>query len=341
MARRKTMADLAEAADVSLSTIDRILSGRGPVKRMTLEHVLETAEEIGFHATGTIRARLTQDSPERVFGFLLNPDSRHLYTRLAQDLIRATEQSPVIRGQAIVRHLARIDPEETAAALRELGSRCHAITAVMMDHPLINLAVADLARQGVPVLALMSDISAPERAGFLGASDWKLGRTAGWFMRRLRPEGGKVAVLVGSGSYLCQRAHEMGFRQYLADHGCPHQLLPSRLTGEEDRTAREEMIRQISETPDLAGVMVAGGGLDGVVAAVRERKRGDLTVIGTEMTDATRPALLDGTVDVILCHPSLALVDRTIEGMIIALDRPGSGPLHHIVPFEIAVSESV
>ncbi|MEI4472155.1 substrate-binding domain-containing protein [Frigidibacter sp. MR17.24] len=341
MARRKTISDLAEAAGVSVSTIDRILSGRGPVKRLTVEHVLETAERIGFHATGAIRGKLTEDAPERTLGFLLNARERNLYAQLGEGLSRATAASSLMRGRAVLRYLESIDPEEAAVALRALGREVHAIAAVLVDHPLVNLAVSDLTRAGVPVFSLMSDISAPQRTGFLGASDWQLGRTAGWFMQRLRPEGGRVGMLVGSGRYLCQQAHEMSFRQYLADSGAPHEVLPSRHTMEEDKRAYQLTLELLAAEPKLAGLMVAGGGLDGVIAAIRKRDRRDVVVIGTELTDAIRPALLDGTVDVVLSHPALGLVDRTVSAMVDALEHPGGPPIQHIVPFEIAISENV
>ena len=50
MARRATIADLAQKAGVSVSTIDRILNGRDPVRKATAEKVLAAAEEIGFYA---------------------------------------------------------------------------------------------------------------------------------------------------------------------------------------------------------------------------------------------------------------------------------------------------
>ncbi|MDJ0931010.1 helix-turn-helix domain-containing protein [Breoghania sp.] len=76
MTKRKTITDLARKAQVSISTIDRILNGRNPVKQATVEHVLEAAERIGFYAVSTIRDRLGSGIPEKTFGFLLNSKKR-------------------------------------------------------------------------------------------------------------------------------------------------------------------------------------------------------------------------------------------------------------------------
>jgi LacI family transcriptional regulator len=48
MKNRVTIIDLAKAAGVSVSTVDRIMNKRGPVQRATAEHVLSVAQGIGF-----------------------------------------------------------------------------------------------------------------------------------------------------------------------------------------------------------------------------------------------------------------------------------------------------
>ena len=45
--RRPTIADLAQAAGVSVATVDRVLNGRLPVRSETARKVSEAAERIG------------------------------------------------------------------------------------------------------------------------------------------------------------------------------------------------------------------------------------------------------------------------------------------------------
>src|SRR5438552_13039767 len=49
--RRWKMSDVAEAAGVSLATVDRALNGRGVVSKETRELVLRAAGELGYIAT--------------------------------------------------------------------------------------------------------------------------------------------------------------------------------------------------------------------------------------------------------------------------------------------------
>lgn len=48
--QRVTIAELAQEAGVSISTVNRILAGADNVRAATIEHVQQVAESIGFTA---------------------------------------------------------------------------------------------------------------------------------------------------------------------------------------------------------------------------------------------------------------------------------------------------
>ena len=49
-------------------------------------------------------------------------------------------------------------------------------------------------------------VSSPQRRGFVGSNDWQLGRSAGWFVTRLCPQGGKIGLVPGNPRYMCQQS---------------------------------------------------------------------------------------------------------------------------------------
>jgi LacI family transcriptional regulator len=338
--RHKTIHDLAREAQVSVSTIDRILSGRGHVKPTTIEHVLEVAEAIGFYAVESIRSRLTGDAPERRFGFLLNSGSRQVYRDLAEELTGTTRKMVNVRGQAIVSHLEDTDPEKAAKALLELGAQCDALACVCVDHPAVGAAIDELARRGIPVVTMISDISSNARAGFIGSNDWQLGRTAGWFASRL-VDGGKVAVLLGSERYTCQQVHEASFRGFLRSQAAPFTLLETRITNEADRQAEMITSTLLDEHPDLRVMFAACGGIDGICTELTRRGRKDVVVIGCEMTSSTRSRMSAGEIDVILAHPVAEIARRTVQAMVrLTTTSQSHEPFQMVVPFNVVVSEN-
>ncbi|WP_172328403.1 LacI family DNA-binding transcriptional regulator [Mangrovicoccus sp. HB161399] len=341
MPTRPTIADLAREARVSVSTIDRILSGRGKVKPATVEHVLATAERVGFHAVGTIRSRQGSEAPQRSFGFLLNDRSRMFYDQLGRTIAREVAGLGSVQGRAVISHLADPDPDITAEALLELGSRCDAVAAVCIDHPRVNLAVEQLAARGVPVLAMLSDISSAARRGFVGANDWQLGRTAGWFVRRLCPQGGEVAIVTGDPRYLCQQANAASFRTYISGTGGAElRIVEAPSTGESDARAAQIVRDLASRHPRLAAVMIAGGGLEGAAEGLRGHASPPL-LMGTELTPRTRAALVDGRIDMILSHPSETIARSAVRALLQLVDGSAPrSPLQKSLPFEVLVAEN-
>ncbi|TJW72089.1 MAG: LacI family transcriptional regulator, partial [Mesorhizobium sp.] len=66
--RRPTIRDLAQAAGVSVATVNRILSGTVSVRPKTVQRVQSAAEEIGFYGIGAIDDRAKKLSPHHRFG---------------------------------------------------------------------------------------------------------------------------------------------------------------------------------------------------------------------------------------------------------------------------------
>ncbi|MER5173515.1 LacI family DNA-binding transcriptional regulator [Thioclava sp. GXIMD2076] len=340
--KRATIADLARESNVSKSTIDRILSGRGSVKSTTVEHVLAVAERINFHATGAIRTQLNDGTEPRVLGFVLNARERGFYRDLAEHALRRVARQP--RMRAVVRHVPSPDPDLMVSALMELAQECDAIACASVDDPVISEAISELASRGIPVFALITDLSAPERAGFVGANEWQLGRSAGWFMSLLAPEGGTIAVLDGSHRYTSQQSQNVSFRAFLNGAPAQYRILDSRSTQENDGMAQRIMTELLEEYgADLTGLFVTGGGIDGVIAALEAAgPRGPrLRVIANELTERSRSALRRGLIDVLLVHPVQDMIDASIDVMDEAIRAPDNArQIQRTLPFRIMISES-
>lgn len=341
MSGRPTLEDLARAAQVSLSTIDRIVNRRGTVKRTTMEHVLAAAERIGYHGVPLIRKRLMEKMPIRTFGFILNQYNRKLYAQLAEQLSQRVRSSSRVQGRAVIHHLHDLDPEAMAAALDMLGKECDVIGAVLLDHPSVHEAVERLAAKGVPVWSIFSDLSTPMRAGFVGSDAVKMGRSAGWFVHQLCPNEGRVAVLVGSLEYLAHQGYDRGLREALDAAGSSLLVLPARATVESDEEARAMVASVTAEHDDIVALVIAGGGVEGAVSALTTEQRQQITIVATELSDAVNRCLKAGVLDVVLSHP----VDRVVEKLVGTMEEamlhgPGGKAGTSIIPIEIRISES-
>ncbi len=158
-------------------------------------------------------------------GFILLQESHSFYLPLARALTR--EAAPWLpAGQApVILHFAIDAVEAMAQAIHRLSDEVEVLGLVALDHPLIRHAVARAAARGVRVLTLLSDLSVPQRSGYIGLDNHKAGRTAAWFIERLCRGNGEIGIIIGDNRFTCQESCEISFRSCLREQGKGQQIL--------------------------------------------------------------------------------------------------------------------
>lgn len=342
MVKRPTILDLAKAAGVSVATVDRVLNRRLPVREDTALRVVAAAEQIGFHATGLLRQRVSE-VPKRSFGFLLQKKEDEFYRNFGAALVAATQDAVAVQGRAFVEYMDEIIPSAIASRIMEAAQRCNALAVVAVDHPLVNQAIGTVSRMGKPVLTLLSDVAAPERAAYISADSRRCGRTAAWAISRLAKHEGKVGIMLGSHRYLSQELAESSFRSYMREHAAAFQVMEPLVNLDDPRIAHEAALNMISSNPDLVGVYVAGGGAEGLIAALREENAAHRVIaVCNELTSVTRSGLIDGALDLVLDTPTREISRRAVDFMARATTGEVWGMVQSVqIPATLVVSESL
>jgi LacI family transcriptional regulator len=340
MARRATTQDLALRAGVSVSTIDRIMNGRDNVRSGTAAKVLAAAEELQFYGLPALRERLQVDRPRRKLGFLLLQSQRTFYRMIADALHQAAAES-VDPVDVVIEHMDDLSPEAVSETMLRLSDRAEALAVVTAEHPRVATSIEILAAKGVRTYGLISELSAACDVGYIGLDNWKSGRTAAWAMTGLCKRPGRVGILVGNHRYRCQEQAESGFRSYCREHGEGFTLLEPLQTFEDKSVAREVTDQLLRREPDLAGLYVAGGGIIGVLEALRATGRWQgIVTVGQDLTEHTRMGLIDNHLSLVLAHPLARLATETIACMLRDL-RAGNGVSKRVLPFDVLTPENL
>jgi len=338
---RPTIADLAKSAGVSVATVDRVLNRRLPVSADTAQRVVSAAEAIGYHATGLLKRRIIE-TPTRRFGFLLQKREDDFYSALGRELVRATTSSKEINGKAVVDFSEELVPRTIAARLEAMAEKCDAIAIVAVDHPHVADAIQRVTGRGKPVFTLLSDVAQSSRRACLAVDSRKSGRTAAWAIARMAKHPGKVGILVGSHRYLSQDLAEISFRGYMREHASDLQLLESHIILDDSRIAYEAVIQMLQTSVDLVGIYDCGGGREGLVRALRDENASERVVtVCNELTSTTKPALVDGVLDMVLATPIDLLSAETVSFMIAACDGSRDIPDQTLLPASIYISGNI
>jgi LacI family transcriptional regulator len=198
--------------------------------------------------------------------------------------------------------------------MRLLDEQTNILVVVATDSPYISEAIEVLASRRIPVMRLLSDLSAPHLAAYVGINDRMAGRTAAWAIARCTSQSGSVGILIGSHRYLGQENREIGFRTYFREKAPSFKILEPVVCNDDPELAFKETSEMLHGSEKLVGLYSVGGGSKGTIRAIEESERMTRPAyVCHPLTPATRGGLIRGTVDVILAPDMPELARATIQ----------------------------
>ncbi|MDC9813114.1 LacI family DNA-binding transcriptional regulator [Rhizobium binxianense] len=340
--RRPTAADVAQVAGVGLATVDRVLNGRAPVRKETVDRVKEAAEQLGYHALPLIRRRVSARIANVRLGFVLQKQADPFYQNVATALRREFSSRLEVSGKLEIVFVDEISARSLGKKILEVGTRTDAVACVAIEHPLVVEAIDELNLQRKSVFTLLSGISASGVTGYIGLDSRKVGRTGAFIISRMAPAKGKIATLVGSHRYRGQEVSEIGFRSFFREIGDEARLLETIVNLDDPEVAREVTTILLDRHVDLAAIYDAGGGRDGIIEAIRTHSSGQRPiVVCNDLTGATRSALIDGIITCVLCLPVEAFARAVIDEMIASITGSRAVAPNRTLPFNVVFPENL
>ncbi|MFO1121635.1 MAG: LacI family DNA-binding transcriptional regulator [Hyphomicrobiales bacterium] len=295
-----TIQDVARVAGVSVATVDRVLNRRPGVRGVTINRVETAIRELNYQPD-RIAARLAR-SREYRFCFVLPERSGDFWERINEEVRVVAERMTGERVAISVKRVDVFDGVLLANTLDSIGDVYDGIAVVALDHPAVREAINALAARGVTVVTLVSDVPGSKRAHYAGIDNSSAGRTAGSLMGRfLRGVTGKVGLIAGSLALRDHIERQFGFEQVMTHEYANLALLPVRESRDDWRKLEEMTAQLLAEHADLVGIYNVGGGTRGIVAGLESAGRShDIVLIGHDLSDSNRKALIRGTIDAVI-----------------------------------------
>ncbi|KMZ12274.1 Transcriptional regulator, LacI family [Candidatus Burkholderia humilis] len=342
---RPTIPDLAAAAGVSVATVNRVLSGTGTVRQSTAQGVVDAAQQIGFYGLRALQHRIATSARQVFkFGIVLQSPHRSFTEMLASNLERAGSESAEGDVRLTIEVVEDLSPERVVSIMNALSSDADALAIVAPDHPIVSETIDRLGDKGMPVVDLISPISARVPVGYVGLDSWKVERASAWALANTSRRPGKLAILIGTHRFRNHDLNKSGFRSYFRENEGEFVILESISTFESDAIAREVTEKLLRDHPDSCGIAIFCGGVSGVLAALRSRKSTQaIRAVSYDLFDSTIAGLVDHTLTMVIAHPYERVAREAIATLVRTrrnAEPQAVGQSVH-VPFELHTVETI
>jgi len=314
---RIRIADIVARTGLSRSTVDRVLNGRDGVQAKTRDRVKAALEELGY-SKSTLDF-LSQHRRKSV-AVLLPEGNNPFFAELLRGFQGAAADLAHFGCALSYRFFDPYAPEDLSRSLAAVDPDVDAVITLGLDDPEVNRRIAALKDRGASVVTVVSDAPNSPRDRYVGQDNFAAGRTAGRLMAGLLlPEAGTVAIILGHLGFRHLLDRQSGFQQVMAQCAPGQRIVHTPPYGgqEEGRRILDELF---ATTQDLRGIYIAGGGQPIVIDALSDRA-GDLVVIGHELNDISRDALMRDVYTALICHDVQELGQKAISA---ALDLEGT-----------------
>ncbi|HEU5434600.1 MAG TPA: LacI family DNA-binding transcriptional regulator, partial [Thermomicrobiales bacterium] len=269
-----TISDIARRANVSKTTVSRVLNGRPDVDRATAERVRQVVAELGFVPSASARALV--NGRAKCVGLLIPS----LDLAWVLPLVEGVADRVEAREHTLTLHTIARGEESLAAMSAQVNARVIDGLVAVVPHGLEDY-LRRFVERGLPV-ALIDDRDLVPAVPRVWATDRAGGEAAARHLVAL--DRLPAATITGPLSTVGGRERLAGFRQALAEAG--DELDPSRVR-EGDWTiagGRAAMRSLLSDHPDLRAVFAANdlmaiGAMRAVVDAGR-RVPDDVAIVG-------------------------------------------------------------
>ncbi len=296
-----TIKQIAELANVSRGTVDKVLNDRPGVNAATKEKVLKIAKELRYQPNFLGKALVQSKKPVKI-GIILTPEYNPFIQEILAGIRTAQEEFGAFGIEVSVKMPVTLEPAEQISILNELELEdVSGIALFPLDDDHVRTKINLLAEKNIAILTCNSKVEGLRDFCFIGQDHYKGGRTAAGLMMKLLPTGGEVGVIISSYRLSCHKDRLNGFTDRLKEAGSPIRILKVQENQDKKDEAFKITLEYLNRYPDLAGLYVTGGGIGGVGSALDlispPRK---LSVICHDLTPDSAALLKKDAVDFVL-----------------------------------------
>ena len=286
-----TIKDIANHLGVSLSTVNKALTGKSGISEEKRNEIIATARQMGYQVNHVARSLARK---QLCFGVVFPRFWESFWhdVRAGMD-----EELSLLSSYHVTCEMRYVDSEqETERAVKELLARkVDALILFMAGYPFAEALCDAIERTGIPVFVSGDEVRTLNARCTIGVNGAMAGHMAADVLQLMLPTGSEVAVFIGSRQITVHTQKAEAFAAAMKDRG--HIPVGIYETHDDDRQAAACMEQLLRNHPDVKGIYVASATGSPVIEGCRclpPEKRP--VIVATDVYDTLKAAMADGIV---------------------------------------------
>lgn len=338
-----TIKQIAELANVSRGTVDKVLNHRPGVKEETKVKVLKIAKELHYQPNFLGKALVQSNSPVKI-GIILTPEYNPFIQEMLRGVGQAQNEYKAFGIEVCIKMPISLEPAEQISILNELENNNVAGIAVFpISDDKVRDKINQLIAKDIAIITFNSKLEGTNDFCFVGQDHQKGGRTAAGLMCKLLPNGGEIGIIISSYNLTCHKDRLQGFIDKISESNNFIHIADVQENQDKNDEAFKLTLQYFNQFPDLSGIYITGGGIAGVGSALKMIDKAHSTiVICHDLVPDTLTLLEDGTVDFALGQSPEFQGQQLVKILFDYLMKKQKPLSDHIeIPITIAMQDSL
>nr|MBQ8253300.1 LacI family DNA-binding transcriptional regulator [Lachnospiraceae bacterium] len=308
-----TIKEIADLAGVSRGTVDRVLNKRGSVNPQTAQKILEIAQALDYKPN---RAGLVLAAQKKnlKLGVILFGEGNPFFDDVIAGIRHKEEELACYNCSVVIKRVA-VDTDEQIRAIDDLLKEgVNGIAISPTNDARLASKIDEIYEQGIPVVALNTDIKNCKRLAFVGSNYYQSGATAAGLMRLMAKEDDvRIGIIAGSSEVLCHTERIAGFKH--AIEKCEHIKLVETIMNHDDDFVSYDMTSQLLKShPEINALFFAAGGVYGGCRSVLAQNRSkDMTIITFDQVETTKEMIMKDVISATICQEPFVQGSRPLD----------------------------
>jgi LacI family transcriptional regulator len=311
-----TIKDIAKAAGVSRGTVDRVLHGRRGVNPDVAHRIRELADGMDFVPNKAGKILASRKQPVKI-GCLL-PSIGNCFFNDVIEGIRLAESELADFGVSVhIEEVKGYEPEIHVTGIRTLlADGCAALCVSTLDIPEIRTVIDTVIEDGIPVIAVNTDITGTNRLCYVGCNYYKGGSTAAKLLSLIFRHELNILIFTGSLKMKGHNERIQGFLEGLTAQAIPYGVVDIFESNDDDEYVYKPALRLLQENPTINCIYIVTACISGVCRAVSELGREkQIHILTFDDVPSTRALVQNGIIDFTICQEPVQQGYRSIQMM--------------------------